>query len=97
MPSAVFILWAVLLVVTVLVLPYLVYLLHRTWKAARSIERYFAEMLEAGLGIAGNTEHIKALNDTIAVASGMLEVAGNINEHAETIKDTLGGRAANLN
>jgi hypothetical protein len=97
MPAAVNILWTILLVVTVLILPYLVYLLHTTWKAARSIERYFAEMREAGLGIAGNTEHIKALNDTIAVASGMLEVAGNINEHAETIKDTLGGRSAQFN
>jgi len=97
MPELVYILWTILLVVTVLVLPYLVYLLHRTWVAARSIERYFDEMLEAGLGIAGNTEHIKALNDTISVASGMLDVAGNINKHAETIKDTLGGRAANLN
>lgn len=97
MPQAVFILWAILLVVTVLLLPLIVSLLHRTWKAARSIERYFAEMLEAGLGIAGNTEHIKALNDTISVASGMLEVAGDINEHAETIKDTLASRAEKLN
>jgi len=97
MPAAVNILWTILLVVTVLLLPLIVSLLHRTWKAARSIERYFAEMAEAGLGIAGNTEHIEALNDTISVASGMLEVAGNINEHAETIENTLGGRAAKLN
>ncbi len=97
MPAAVNILWTILLVVTVLLLPLIVSLLHRTWKAARSIERYFAEMAEAGLGIAGNTEHVKALNDTISVASGMLGVAGDINEHAETIKDTLAGRAAKLN
>ena len=97
MPQAVFILWAILLIVTVLLLPYIVYLLHRTWVASRNIERYFKEMLEAGLGIAGNTEHIKALDDTIGVASGILEVAGDINAHAETIKDTLGGRAAKLN
>ena len=97
MPQAVFILWTVLLVVTVLLLPYIVYLLHKTWKASRSIERYFKEMLEAGLGVAGNTEHVKALDDTIAVASGMLEVAGDINSHAETIKETLAGKAAKLN
>lgn len=94
MPQAVYTLWAILLIVTVLLLPYIVGLLHQTWKAARSIERYFKEMLDAGLGIAGNTEHITALNDTISVASGMLEVAGSINEHAEVIKDTLAGRAA---
>jgi DNA-binding phage protein len=97
MPQAVFILWTILLVVTVLLLPFIVYLLHKTWKASRSIERYFKEMLEAGLGVAGNTEHVKALDDTIAVASGMLAVAGDINQHAETIKVTLAGKAAKLN
>lgn len=97
MPQAVFILWTVLLVVTVLLLPFIVYLLHRTWLASRSIEVYFKEMLTAGLGIAGNTAHIKALDDTISVASGMLEVAGGINEHAETIKVTLAGKAAKSN
>ena len=97
MPQAVFVLWAILLIVTILLLPFIVNLLHRTWKASRNIERYFKEMAEAGAGIAGNTEHIKALNDTISVASGMLEVAGEINQHAETIKDTLAAKAAKLN
>jgi hypothetical protein len=97
MPQAVFILWTILLVVTVLLLPFIIYLLHTTWKASKSIEMYFKEMLEAGLGVAGNTEHVKALDDTISVASGMLEVAGDINEHAETIKVTLAGKAAKLN
>lgn len=97
MPQAVVVLWTILLIVTVLLLPFIVGLLHRTWKASRSIERYFKEMLEAGLGVAGNTEHIKALDDTISVASGMLNVAGDINEHAETIKETLAGKAAKLN
>lgn len=97
MPQAVFILWTILLVVTVLLLPFIIYLLHTTWKASKSIERYFKEMLEAGLGVAGNTEHVKALDDTISVASGMLEVVGDINEHAETIKVTLAGKAAKLN
>lgn len=97
MPQAVFVLWTILLVVTVLLLPVIVSLLHRTWKASRNIERYFKEMLEAGLGVAGNTAHVKALDDTITVASGMLEVAGDINQHAETIKDTLAAKAAKLN
>lgn len=97
MPQAVFVLWTILLVVTVLLLPFIVHLLHKTWKASRNIERYFKEMLDAGLGIAGNTDHIKALDDTISVASGMLEVAGGINEHAETIKVTLADKAAKSN
>ena len=97
MHPAVSVLWTILLVITVLLLPYIIYLLHTTWKAARSIQQYFAEMRDAGIGVAGNVEHVNALNDTISVASAMLGVAGNINEHAETIKDTLGGRAAKLN
>lgn len=87
------ILWLILLIVTVLVLPYLIHLLHKTWRAARSIERYFKEMKEAGIGVANNTEHVKALNDTIGVASGILEVAGSINERADTLKTTLATRA----
>lgn len=97
MSQVVLILWTILLVVTVLLLPLIISLLHRTWVASKNIERYFKEMLEAGLGVAGNTEHIKALDDTIKVAGGMLEVAGKINENAETIKGALSDRAAKLN
>ena len=97
MSQAVLILWAILLVVTVLLLPLIISLLHRTWRASRNIERYFKEMNEAGGGIAGNTAHITALNDTIGVATTMLGVAGQIDENAATIKGALAGRAANLN
>ncbi|MFS4491305.1 hypothetical protein [Maribacter sp. 2308TA10-17] len=95
--EAVNILWLILLIVTVLVLPYLIYLLHKTWQASRSIERYFKEMKEAGIGIANNTEHVKALNDTIGVASGILGVAGSINEGADTLKTALATRAEKIN
>lgn len=91
------ILWLVLLIVTVLVLPYLIHLLHKTWLASKSIERYFKEMKEAGIGVAGNTEHVKALDDTIGVASGILGVAGSINEHSDTLKTTLAARAEQIN
>ena len=97
MSQAVIILWIILLIVTVLLLPLIVSLLHKTWVASRNNERYFKEMLEAGLGIAGNTEHIKALNDTISVAGGMLDVAGKIDENANTIEGALAGRAAKQN
>ena len=96
MNEVVLILWQILLVITVLVLPFLVILLHKTWRASKSIERYFKEMLEAGLGIAGNTEHITALNDTIKVASGMLDVAGEVDNNAHTIEKTLSDRAYKL-
>ena len=94
MPQAVYVIWWIVLIVATLAAPFLVVLLHRTWSAARNIERYFAEMKEAGLGIAGNTGHITALEDTIGVAGNMLGTAGSINEHAEIIKTTLAQRAA---
>ena len=97
MSQTVLILWAILLVVTVLLLPLIVSLLHRTWKASRNIERYFKEMLEAGVGIAGNTDAVSALDDTIDVATTMLGVAGGINENAEILKGALAERAAKLN
>ena len=95
--STVEILWTILLIVAVIVLGPIIRLLHKTLTAANHIERYLKEMKEAGLGIAGNTEHIKALNSTIEVAGGILGTAGEINKNAETIEVTLGSRAAKFN
>lgn len=94
-PVIVYILWWILLGVAVfVVLPVVVYMLHRTLNAARGIERYFATTLEAGLGIAGNTANIAALEDTITVAGGILETAGQIERHAGTIETALGARGS---
>ncbi|MBA3586777.1 MAG: hypothetical protein H0W41_03975 [Chloroflexi bacterium] len=94
-PVIVYILWWILLGVAVfVVLPVVVYMLHRTLNAARGIERYFATTLEAGLGIAGNTANIAALEDTITVAGGILETAGQIEQHAGTIETALGARGS---
>lgn len=94
-PVIVYVLWWILLGIAVfVVLPVVVYLLHRTLNAARGIERYFATTLEAGLGIAGNTANIAALEDTISVAGGILETAGAIEQHAGTIETVLGARGA---
>lgn len=95
--STVEILWIILLAVAVLVLGPITRLLHKTLMAANSIERYLKEMKEAGMGIAGNTEHIKALNSTIDVAVDILGTAGEINKNSETIEVTLGSRAAKFN
>ncbi len=93
-PTAVYVIWAITLAVAVLVvLPLTVYLLQRTLDAARNIERYLAEMRDAGVGIAKNTGHIKALDDTIAVATQILSTAGLLKEHAATIETTLTARA----
>jgi hypothetical protein len=93
-PTAVYVIWIVVLAVAVLViLPLTVYLLQRALNAARNIERYLAEMRDAGVGIANNTQHIKALDDTIQVAGQLLETAGSIDEHAATIESALTARA----
>ena len=97
MPATVYTLWIVVLAVALLLFPFIVRLLHKTLIAAKNIERYLKDMKEAGMGIAGNTEHITALNSTIDVAVDILDSAGKINANAETIKVTLAGRAAKFN
>ena len=89
------VIWAAtLLLVVAVIVPLAVLLLHRTLRAAISIRRYLDEMLAAGVGIAGNTASIKALDDTIGVAGSMVAVAGNIKSHSGTIVSALAGRAA---
>jgi len=97
MPTIIYILWIILLAVTLILFPFIVRLLHKTLWAARNIERYLREMKEAGSGIAGNTEHITALNGTIEVATDILSSAGKINSNAETIEVTMANRAVKFN
>jgi hypothetical protein len=93
--DAIQLIWAAtLLVVIVVIVPLAIILLHRTWRAAVSIRRYLDEMLTAGVGIAGNTAAIAALDDTIGVAVGMVKVAGDIKSHSGTIAAVLSERAA---
>jgi len=92
-PESIRVLWLVLLIVLVIGLPVILFALHRLWSAARGIERYFAEMLTAGLGIAGNTAAIPALDDTIAGAGALLDTAGTIHSDAETLRAALAARA----
>ena len=94
MPQEVFVLWWIGLGLTLLVfVPLSVYLLHRTWVAARSINRYAAEALTAAAGIAGNTQHIPALDTTIAVGSAMVGVGGQIAAKLDTAATVLAQRA----
>jgi hypothetical protein len=85
---------ATLAVVIVVIVPLAISLLHRTFRAAWSIRRYLREMLHAGVGIAGNTSSIPALNDTIRVAGTLVETAGSIKRHTSTIAGVLAERAA---
>ena len=92
-PMAVYVIWwATLIVAVVVVLPLAVYLLHRTLMAARQIERYAARALEAGVGIAGNTENIAALEGTITTATGILETAQTIEQRTGTIEEVFEAR-----
>jgi hypothetical protein len=96
-PEIVYILWwATLIVAVVVILPLAVYLLHRTLLAARQIERYAATALTGGVGIAGNTANIAALDSTIAVATDILGSAHAIEEHTGAIEQVLGARAAGM-
>ena len=82
--------WAITLaVVTVVIVPLAVYLLHRTLRAARSIERYTRESLAAGVGIASNTGAIAALDDTIRAASALLEAAEALKRQTAEVSDAV--------
>jgi hypothetical protein len=93
--DAVHLIWLVtLVVVVVVVVPLAVLLLHRTLRAAWAIKRYLDEMLAAGVGIAGHTGSITALDDTIKTAGTMVDVAGSLKKHSGAIVNVLAGRAA---
>lgn len=94
-PDAVYTIWWVGLILTYVVfIPLSVYLLHRTWRAARSIQRYAADTLTAAAGVAGNTQHIPALDATITTATRILGTAGTVERKLATIADVLAQRAS---
>ena len=75
--------WAVTLaIVAIIIVPLALSLLSRALTAARNIEAYMADMLTAGVGIAGNTAAIPALDATLATAAAMAPVAQGIAETA---------------
>ncbi len=92
--DAAHIIWlVVLLIVVVVIVPLAIHLLHRTLTAAQSIRRYLDDMLVAGVGIAGNTAAIPALDETLRVAGAMVGVAGDLDAHSATIASVLSSRA----
>ena len=92
-PEAVFTVWKIGLGLTLLVfVPLAVYWLHMLWRSARSIQIYARDALTAAGGIAGNTVNIPALGGTIAVATEILQAAGEVNAKTGTIADVLAAR-----
>lgn len=93
-PPAVYTIWWVGLIVTLVVfVPWSVYLLHRTWQAARSIQHYAADALAAAAGILANTRHIGALDTTIEAATETLGAAGRVVGKLDTVATVLAARA----
>lgn len=83
-------LWWIALVLTIVVIvPAALYLLHRTWRAARTIQRLTAETLEAGVGIAGHTAAIPALDETIAAVGPIVEKAGRLERATARLESLL--------
>jgi hypothetical protein len=86
--------WIVtLLVVALVVVPVAVSYLRRALAAARAIERYLADMLEAGVKIAGHTGAVPALDQTIGTAVAMKPVAQNIETKTGLVAGLLASRA----
>ncbi len=93
-PPAVHVIWLTGLIVTLLIfVPLAVYYLNRTYLVARSIQHYAADALQAAAGIAGNTQHIAALDSTIEVAGQILGTAGSVAGKLDTIANVLEQRA----
>jgi hypothetical protein len=94
MPVAAIVIWIVTLVVVGLVIvPVALVLLRRVLNAAWAIERYLADMKTAGLGVAGHTGAIPALDVTRDTAAAMQPVARDIEAKTGAVAALLVARA----
>jgi hypothetical protein len=86
--------WAItLLVIALVIVPVALTLLRRALRAARAIERYLADMLDAGVKIAGHSAAVPALDLTIATAVAMKPVAVAIETKTGVVAGLLAKRA----
>jgi hypothetical protein len=86
--------WAAGLALTLVVfVPLSVVLLHRLWRAARSIQLYARDALAAAGGIAAHTAQIGALDETIDTASAILSTASAIEKKLAGATTLLARRA----
>lgn len=92
MTAALWIWGITLAVVTIVIVPVAIMLLNRTLRAASAIERYTRESLEAGVGIAKNTEAVQALEETIAAASSLLEASQKLGERTDAIAKAVSSK-----
>jgi hypothetical protein len=92
-PAGVAIWITLLAVIAVVIVPLAVGLLRRALRAARNIETYLADMLTAGVGVAGNTAAVPALDQTIDWAVAMKPVADGIEAKTGAVAALLSKRA----
>jgi uncharacterized membrane protein len=84
---------ATLAIVALVIVPVALALLSRALRNARAIEKYLADMLEAGVKIVGHTKSIRALDDTLKVAKKMGSVAKPIETKTGIVAELLAKRA----
>jgi hypothetical protein len=87
---------ALLVVIAMVIVPLAVALLQRALKAARKIETYLADMLKAGVGIAGNTAAVPALDATADLVTAAKPVAEGIEAKTGAVAVLLQGRLARI-
>ena len=85
--------WVLTLAVGAVVIGVVAALLLRIIRAASSIDRYAADIWDAGQQIARNTAAIWQLGQTNAVAGQILATAQSIDGHAAAIDQALNGAA----
>lgn len=86
--------WIIALIIVALVIvPVALHYLRRALAAARAIERNLADMLDAGVKIAGHTGAVPALDVTIKTAVAMKPVADNLEGKTRAVAELLAGRA----
>ena len=90
---ALFIWGLTLAIVALVIVPLALSLLGRALTAARNIEGYLNDMLEAGVKIVGHTESVPALNDTLATAAALKPVADAIEAKTGVVAGMLSDRA----
>lgn len=83
--------WVLALSIGAVVIGVVAALLLRIIRAANSIDRYAADIWDAGQKIAGNTASIWMLGQTNSVAGQILATAQSIDQHAATIDSALNG------
>lgn len=94
LPSAVHAVWIGALILVTLLVPVVVLLLHRVWRAAAMIARYLMEMAGAAEMIAANTSAASALQATRAAAQTLLTDAAELQRDANLVAVTLSQRAS---